>query len=146
MIFSPVLAIFSVTKSPTVFVGSEDKHFYALDAKTGAVRWEHYMNGIILGSSSVVDRTAYVSVIGPNIGTYGYAVKRGQQVWHNDQGEYNPVISDGQRIYLTGTSTIRAFEPKKPGEGKQHGKGKASKHGKAQGKKHPAKHRKNGGE
>jgi outer membrane protein assembly factor BamB len=104
---------------PTVFIGSQDKHFYALDAKTGAVRWEHYMNGVILGSSSVVDRTVYVSVIGPNIGTYAYAVKRGQQVWHNDQGEYNPVISDGQRIYLTGTSTIRAFEPRPPGK---HGK------------------------
>jgi outer membrane protein assembly factor BamB len=104
---------------PTVFIGSQDKRFYALDAKTGAVRWDHYMNGVILGSSSVVDRTVYVSVIGPNIGTYAYAVKRGQQVWHNDQGEYNPVISDGQRIYLTGTSTIRAFEPRPPGK---HGK------------------------
>jgi outer membrane protein assembly factor BamB len=96
---------------PTVFIGSEDKHFYALDAKTGEVRWEHPLNGIILGSSSVVDRTVYVSVIGPNIGTFGFAVKQGQKVFYNDQGEYNPVISDGKRIYLTGTSTIRAFKP-----------------------------------
>jgi outer membrane protein assembly factor BamB len=118
---------------PTVFVGSEDKHFYALDAKTGAVRWEHYMNGVVLGSSSVVDRTVYVSVIGPNIGTYGYAVKKGQKVWYNDQGEYNPVISDGKRIYLTGTSTIRAFEPRPPGK---HGKGllKAKRQRKGKGK------------
>src|SRR3954451_12963779 len=105
---------------PTVFIGSEDKHFYALDAKTGAVRWEHPLNGIILGSSSVVDRTVYVSVIGPNIGTFGYGVRKGQQVFHNDQGEYNPVISDGQQIYLTGYSTIRAFVPRPPGK---HGKG-----------------------
>src|SRR5215211_6022180 len=105
---------------PMVFVGSQDKHFYALDAKTGAVRWEHYLNGNILGSPSVVDRTVYVSVIGPNIGTFAYAVKRGQKVWYNDQGEYNPVISDGRRIYLTGYSTIRAFEPRPRGK---HGKG-----------------------
>jgi outer membrane protein assembly factor BamB len=111
---------------PTVFIGSQDKRFYALDAKTGAIRWEHYMNGVVLGSSSVVDRTVYVSVIGPNIGTYGYAVKKGQKVWYNDQGEYNPVISDGQRIYLTGTSTIRAFEPKRGGK---HGKGPKQRHG-----------------
>ena len=117
---------------PTVFVGSEDKHFYALDAKTGAVRWEHYMNGIILGSASVIDRTVYVSVIGPNIGTYGYAVKKGQKVWYNDQGEYNPAISDGQQIYLTGTSTIRAFEPKPGGK---HGKGSKQGHGKGGGHK-----------
>ena len=149
---------------PTVFVGSQDKHFYALDAKTGAVRWEHYLNGNILGSPSVVANTVYVSVIGPNIGTYAYAVKRGQKVWYNDQGEYNPVISDGQRIYLTGTSTIRAFEPRPPGkhgkgliEAKRKRSGKApAKSGGGQGKprarqgkagghqKHGAQHRKNG--
>jgi outer membrane protein assembly factor BamB len=109
---------------PTVFVGSQDKRFYALDAKTGAIRWEHPMNGNVLGSSSVVDRTVYVSVIGPNIGTFGYAVKKGQKVFYNDQGEYNPVISDGKTIYLTGTSTIRAFKPDKGGKGHKGGKGK----------------------
>lgn len=145
---------------PTVFVGSEDKHFYALDAKTGAVRWEHYLNGVILGSPSVVSNTVYVSVIGPNIGTFGYAVKRGQKVWYNDQGEYNPVISDGHRIYLTGTSTIRAFEPRPPGK---HGKGliqakrerqgktkpksgkQAKHHASGHNKSHGSNHRKNGG-
>src|SRR5215208_2371190 len=123
---------------PTVFVGSQDKRFYALDAKTGAVRWEHYLNGNILGSPSVVDRTVYVSVIGPNIGTFAYAVKKGNQVFYNDQGEYNPVISDGQRIYLTGYSSIRAFEPRPPGK-------RPSKDGGNQGKPHGSKHRKNGG-
>jgi outer membrane protein assembly factor BamB len=101
---------------PTVYIGSQDKRFYALDAKTGEVRWDHPMNGHVLGSPSVVDSTVYVSVIGPNIGTYGYAVKRGQKVFYNDQGEYNPVISDGRRIYLTGYSTIRAFKPITPRE------------------------------
>jgi len=104
---------------PTVFIGSEDKHFYALDAKTGAVRWDHFINGIILGSPSVVDRTVYVSGIGPNIGTFGYAVNKGQQVFSNSEGEYNPVISDGKRIYLTGTSTIRAFKPETKAEKKR---------------------------
>jgi len=141
---------------PTVFIGSEDKHFYALDAKTGAVRWEHYLNGIVLGSSSVVDRTVYVSGIGPNIGTFGYGVAKGQQVFHNDQGEYNPVISDGKRIYLTGTSTIRAFRPPTKSELKQRrakkhhraqsqAKASHAKHGKSHGAKHGEKHRKNGG-
>jgi outer membrane protein assembly factor BamB len=96
---------------PTVYVGSQDKHFYALDARTGEVRWDRSVHGPVLGSSSVVGETVYVSVIGPNIGTFGYSVKKGKKVWENDQGEYNPVISDGRRIYLTGASTIRAFEP-----------------------------------
>jgi outer membrane protein assembly factor BamB len=151
---------------PTVFIGSQDKHFYALDAKTGAIRWEHYLNGNILGSPSVVDRTVYVSVIGPNIGTFAYAVKKGQKVWYSDQGEYNPVISDGQRIYLTGYSTIRAFEPRPPGkhgkalinakrQGQKGGSTKSgggqakpqAKKGRASGQDKPqgSKHRKNGG-
>jgi outer membrane protein assembly factor BamB len=141
---------------PTVFIGSEDKHFYALDAKTGAVRWEHYLNGIVLGSSSVVDRTVYVSAIGPNIGTFGYGVSKGQQVFYNAEGEYNPVISDGRRIYLTGTSTIRAFRPQTKKELQQHrarkhrrakrqAKGSHAKHGKSHGTQHGKKHPKNGG-
>ena len=83
------------------------------------MRWQHPVGGIVLGSSSVVGETVYVSVIGPNIGTFGYNVRRGKKVFYNDQGEYNPVISDGKKIYLTGASTIRAFEPKPPGHGKQ---------------------------
>src|SRR5919201_69042 len=71
---------------PTVYAGSEDKHFYALDAKTGAVRWEHPVGGVVLGSSSVVGETVYVAVIGPNIGTFGYHVKTGKKVFYNDQG------------------------------------------------------------
>jgi outer membrane protein assembly factor BamB len=105
---------------PTVYVGSQDKHFYALDARTGDVRWERSLGGIVLGSSSVIGETVYVSAIGPNIGTFGYRVATGKKVFYNDQGEYNPVISDGKKIYLTGTSTIRAFKPKPPGRGKRH--------------------------
>ena len=56
-------------------------------------------------------------MIGPNVGTLGYHVKNGKQVFENDQGEYNPVISDGEKIYLTGASTIRAFVPKPAGKG-----------------------------
>ncbi len=123
---------------PTVFIGSEDKHFYALDAKTGAVRWEHYINGIILGSPSVVDRTVYVSGIGPNIGTFGYGVNKGQEVFNNSEGEYNPVISDGKRIYLTGTSTIRAFKPLTKAELKRQRRRKHTKE--ANQKKHASKH------
>jgi outer membrane protein assembly factor BamB len=105
---------------PTVYVGSQDKHFYALDARTGAVRWDRSVGGIVLGSASVVGETAYVSVIGPNIGTFGYDVGTGKKVFHNDQGEYNPVISDGKKIYLTGTSTVRAFKPEPRRRVKRH--------------------------
>jgi outer membrane protein assembly factor BamB len=111
---------------PTVYLGSQDKNFYALDARTGAVRWQKSIDGIVLGSSSVVGETVYVSAIGPNIGTFGFDVKNGKKVFYNDQGEYNPVISDGKKIYLTGASTIRAFKPESPHHSK-HGRAGAGK-------------------
>ena len=82
----------------------------------------------MLGSSSVVGETVYVSMIGPNVGTLGYHVKNGKQVFENDQGEYNPVISDGEKIYLTGASTIRAFKPAPPSH-RRGGKAGAGKQG-----------------
>jgi outer membrane protein assembly factor BamB len=108
---------------PTVYAGSQDKHFYALDARTGALRWEHPVNGVVLGSSSVVGETVYVSMIGPNLGTIGYNVKKGKKVFENDQGEYNPVISDGKKIYVIGYSTIRAFKPAPSHRGGGKGRG-----------------------
>ena len=133
---APVLAQ-TLAMLAIVYVGSQDKHFYALDARTGQIRWQHPVGGVVLGSSSVIDETVYVSVIGPNIGTFGYNVRSGKKVFYNDQGEYNPVISDGEKIYLTGTSTIRAFKPAPAGHGKhqrhRHGKGakrnRGGKHG-----------------
>jgi hypothetical protein len=78
----------------------------------------------------VVGKTVYVSAIGPNIGTFGFDVKDGKKVFYNDQGEYNPVISDGKKIYLTGASTIRAFKPEPPHRSKRPhtGAGKRTRH------------------
>ena len=75
---------------PTVYAGSQDKHFYALDARTGEVRWEHPVGGVVLGSSSVVGETVYVSMIGPNIGTFGYDVKKRQEGLRARPGRVQP--------------------------------------------------------
>ncbi len=95
---------------PTVYVGSKDQNLYALDAKTGDVRWQEHIQGVILGAATVLGETVYVAGLGPNVGTYGYNVKTGKQVFESDLGEYSPVISDGHRMYLTGASGVRAFE------------------------------------
>lgn len=97
---------------PTVYIGSKDQNFYALDAKTGEVRWQRDLHGIVLGAASVIGEVVYVSAIGPNIGTFGFDVKTGKKVFESPLGEYNPVISDGRMLYLTGTSKIEALEPK----------------------------------
>jgi outer membrane protein assembly factor BamB len=95
---------------PTVYVGSKDQTFYALDAKTGEVRWQKDLGGVVLGAASVLGETVYVAALGPNIGTFGFDAKTGKKVFESELGEYNPVISDGNRLYLTGTTNVRAFE------------------------------------
>ena len=95
---------------PTVYVGSKDQNFYALDAKTGAVRWQQRIGGVILGAASVLGENVYVAALGPNLGTFGFNVKTGKKTFESELGEYNPAISDGERMYLTGSSNIRAFE------------------------------------
>ena len=106
---------------PTVYVGSKDQNFYALDAETGDVRWQKDVGGIVLGAASVLGEVVYVGVIGPNIGTYGFNVATGKQVFENDLGEYNPVISDGARLYLTGASGIRALRARDRGRAQARG-------------------------
>jgi outer membrane protein assembly factor BamB len=96
---------------PTVYIGSLDKTFYALDARTGAIRWKHDVGGVMIGAPSVIGNVVYVGVIGPKNGTIGYDADGGRQVYKYELGEYNPVISDGRRLYITGTSNVRAFSP-----------------------------------
>jgi outer membrane protein assembly factor BamB len=95
---------------PTVYIGSKDQSFYALDAENGEVRWQKDIGGVILGAATVLGEVVYVAGLGPNIGTFGFDVKTGKKVFESELGEYNPVISDGHRMYLTGSSNIRAFE------------------------------------
>ena len=103
---------------PTVYIGSKDQNLYALDAKTGDVRWQKDVGGIVLGAASLLGEVVYVGVIGPNTGTLGFDAKTGKKVFEHELGEYNPVISDGRRLYLTGASGIRAFEHKERKRGK----------------------------
>ena len=109
---------------PTVYIGSADKDLYAMDARTGAIRWHEDVGGIILGAASVVGHVVYIGVIGPKNGTIGFNPKTGRRVFEHELGEYNPVISDGHRIYITGESGIRAFQadlkPGNAGNAKKH--------------------------
>ena len=106
----PVLADTEKTP-PTVYIGSADDNFYALDAKDGSVRWQRDTGGDVTGAGSVIGDVAYVSVIGEGIGTIGYDIRSGKKVFQHELGEYNPAITDGRRLYLTGYSNLRAFTP-----------------------------------
>lgn len=96
---------------PTVYFGSYNGTFYAVDARSGDTRWTFRSGGRILGAPTVVGNIVYFSDYGKRA-TYGLGARTGQRVWTFDRGAFNPVISDGRSLYVTGHSALYAFRPK----------------------------------
>jgi outer membrane protein assembly factor BamB len=93
---------------PTIFFGSYSGTFYALNARTGGVRWSYGSGGQISGAPTVVGGVVYFSTI-DTTNTYGLSAKSGRRVFARGSGAYNPAISDGHRLYLTGYESIAAY-------------------------------------
>lgn len=93
---------------PTIFFGSYSGTFYALNAANGNTRWTYDSGGEISGAPTVVGRVVYFSTI-DTTNTYGLSTKSGRRVFARGSGAYNPVISDGHRIYMTGYESISAL-------------------------------------
>jgi outer membrane protein assembly factor BamB len=100
---------------PTVYFGSYDGTFYALDAKTGDERWSASPGGSISGAASLIGETVYVANL-TSTETTGYNAANGREVFNFRDGAYNPVISDGKRLYLTGYKTLYALRPTTEGQ------------------------------
>jgi hypothetical protein len=72
------------------------------------VRWTHKSGGKISGGPTVIgDLVFYSNLSRHSTGVVGAA--NGKKVWSIGRGAFNPVISDGQRIYLVGYATLYAF-------------------------------------
>ncbi len=95
---------------PTVYFGSYDGNFYALNARTGHVQWSHDAGGKISGSATIVGKIVYFSDLGTH-SSYGLDVTTGGVVYRAETGSFDPVISDGKRIYLTGDTGLYALAP-----------------------------------
>lgn len=93
---------------PTIFFGSYSGDFYALSAASGATRWVYNSGGQISGAPTVVGKVVYFSTI-DTTNTYGLSTKSGRRVFARGSGAYNPAISDGHRLYLTGYESISAY-------------------------------------
>jgi outer membrane protein assembly factor BamB len=129
-VYSATVAGETANGRPAVFASSFDHNAYAFDAEDGEILWSTDVGGIVSGAGSIVGDVYYVSILAGK--TFGLDTDSGEKVFEFPKGEYNPVISDGHRIYLTGYSSINALEPKD--ERKGGGKG-----GKSGAKKGPAK-------
>jgi outer membrane protein assembly factor BamB len=98
---------------PTVYLGSYSGTFYALNARTGAIAWQFNAHGRISGSATIVGRTVYFADLGDHR-TYGLGISTGRVLFEQGTGAFDPVISDGANIYLTGTSGLYALAPQAP--------------------------------
>jgi outer membrane protein assembly factor BamB len=96
----------------TVFMGSYDGTFYALDARSGRTVWTYNAGGKISGAPTIVGHIVYFSNLSAKT-TIGLDVRTGHRVFFDNHGAFNPVISDGKRLYLTGYSSEFALIPKK---------------------------------
>lgn len=119
----PALANVPGTK-PTAYIGSSSGRFFAFDARTGRTRWSRSSKGRILGSASVVEDVVYYSNVDRK-STVGLDVRDGRRRFAFGRGGYTPVISDGRRLFLTGYSSIYAFEGKEVRTAERTAKAKA---------------------
>ena len=95
---------------PTVFVGSYDGNFYALDARSGNTIWKYSTGGKISGAPTVVGHIVYFATFKGR--TYGLDARTGKLVWSFDDGQYASVVASPDRFYLVGHARLYAMVPK----------------------------------
>jgi len=95
---------------PTIYLGSYSGTFYALNARSGQISWQFNAHGRISGSPTIIGRTVYFADLGDRR-TYGLGISTGRVTFNFDSGKFAGVISDGQDIFLTGTSGLYRLAP-----------------------------------
>ena len=108
-IYAAAVAADTTDTPPTVYVGSYDGSFYAMDARSGDIRWEQKAGGSVSGAASLIGHTVYVANLAKTR-TIGFNIVNGKRVFAFRDGAYNPIISDGRLLYLTGRKQIYALK------------------------------------
>jgi outer membrane protein assembly factor BamB len=107
----------------TIYVGSYDGNVYAFDAATGRRRWRYSSPGSIHGAPTVMGGLVYFSTCGtcglkgqryakrgPKV-TFALDARTGKRVWTFPDGHYSPIVADGERVYLTGSTREYGLVP-----------------------------------
>lgn len=97
---------------PTAYAGSYDGTFYAFNARTGGVRWRFSAGGKISGSATIIGSVVYFANLAARR-TIGLDTRTGRKVFQVEKGGFDPVISDGKRLYVTGYSSLFAYVPRR---------------------------------
>ena len=113
-VYSAAAAAKAPGTPPSIYFGSYSGTVYAVNAQTGSVRWTQPAHGPVSGAGSVIGDIFYVADL-KTTQTFGFRASNGKQIFASTDGAYNPAISDGRRLYLTGYRVIYAL---KPGKGK----------------------------
>jgi glucose dehydrogenase len=97
---------------PSVYIGSYDEHFYALDALSGKQEWKFDVGGPVPGTATVIGHTVYTSSFKTR-DAIGIDVRTHKKTFQLRQAGYTPVVSDGRRLYLIGYYELIGLEPKR---------------------------------
>ena len=95
---------------PTIYIGSYNGSLYALNARSGHVSWRFHAHGRISGSPTVLGRIVYFSDLGTHR-TYGLGISTGRVLFEKRTGAFDPAISDGNDVYITGDTSLFALAP-----------------------------------
>ena len=96
---------------PTVYVGSYDGTFNAYNARSGDSRWSYEAGNSISGGSTIIGNIVYFATL-QNTATTGLDIRTGKKVYSFFDGKFDPVISDGKRLYLDGYRDLYALDPR----------------------------------
>ncbi|HKB49827.1 MAG TPA: PQQ-binding-like beta-propeller repeat protein [Solirubrobacterales bacterium] len=95
---------------PSVYIGSYDEHFYALDALSGKQRWRFDVGGPVPGTAVVIGHTVYTSSFKTRE-AIGIDVRTHRKTFSLRQAGYTPVVSDGRRLYVVGYFGLIGLKP-----------------------------------
>jgi outer membrane protein assembly factor BamB len=95
---------------PTVYIGSYNGTFYALNARSGHISWQFNAHGRISGSATIIGDVVYFADLAKHR-TYGLGISTGRVLFQKGTGAFDPVISDGVDVYLTGVTGIYGLAP-----------------------------------
>jgi outer membrane protein assembly factor BamB len=95
---------------PTIYLGSYNGVFYALNARSGQVSWTFNAHGRISGSATIVGKVVYFANLAVHR-TYGLGISTGRLLFQKETGAFDPVISDGKNIFLTGYTGLFGLAP-----------------------------------